>query len=627
MLVPTPRRRAPTLSGSLPALVLLPALLLTHPAPGGAEADPAAPSPYRADIEWLAADSLEGRLTGAPGGYRAAEYIAARYRSIGLEAAGDSAAYFQPFTATTGLRMGPANRLLFRFAKGDTVLALGGDFVPLSISGNGGVEADVVFAGYGITAPELDWDDYAGVEAKDRIVLIFRHEPGERDSTSRFDGVRLSKYADLRTKLGNARDHGAVGCLVVTDPLNHQDEDDDLLELSLNQGTGEGQIFAAHVTQRTAALLFAELGEDPLHVQTTIDREGPRSARIPGVRAVLGTEVRRDRRRVANLAGRVPGRDPGLSGETILVGAHYDHLGRGESGGTLAPDEKGAIHNGADDNASGVAALLELARRFREHPAGRSLLFVAFTGEELGLLGSGHYAANPLVPLEKTSAMVNLDMVGRMRNRRLTVGGVGSSPILKPILAAENREGLRLSESESGFGPSDHTSFYARNVPVLFFFTGAHEDYHRPSDDADRIHYAALDSVVTYVERVVRALADRGEAIAFTKAPEDTGEARSGEGYGGGGYGPYLGTIPDFAEVENGVRITGVRDGSPAARAGLTGGDTIVGFDRKPVANLYDLTYALRERKPGDAVEIVYLRGGEERRTTAVLEKRKRRRE
>jgi hypothetical protein len=619
-----PRRIPPALPPSLLiGILLLPGV----PRPGGA--DPAARdarlASYRTDIERLAADSLEGRLTGSSGADRAALYLAGRFRTIGLEAAGDSAGYFQPFTATTGLRLGEGNRLVFHFSDRDTALAPGSDFLPLSFSGNGGVEADVVFAGYGITAPEHGWDDYAGVNAKGRIVLAFRHEPGERDSTSVFDGVRLSKHADLRAKLGNAREHGAVGFLVVTDPLNHGDEEDDLLELSLTQGTGEGQIFAAHVTQRAAALLFAALGEDPLRLQTTIDREGPRSAPIPGVRVSLAADVRRERKRVSNLLGRVPGTDPGLAGETILVGAHYDHLGRGEAGGSLAPDEKGAIHNGADDNASGTAAVLELGRRFRERPARRSLLLALFTGEELGLLGSGHYAAHPAVPLERTSAMVNLDMIGRLRNRRLTVGGVGSSPILKTILHAANAESLRLTESGSGYGPSDHTNFYARNVPVLFFFTGAHEDYHRPSDDPERIHYAGLDSVVTYVERVVRALADEGAAIAFTKAPEDTGEARAGEGYGGGGYGPYLGTIPDFAEVENGVRITGVRDGSPAARAGLAGGDTIVRFDRKPVANLYDLTYALRERRPGDEVEIVYLRGGEERRTTAVLEKRRRR--
>jgi hypothetical protein len=594
-------------------------------------ADPYAPDQLLRDITYLASDELGGRMTGERGSELAARYIEKAFRGAGLEPAGDSGSYFQHFMATVGVRLENGNSLRVRTAAGDSTYVVSADFIPFAFSDTGHVSAPVLFAGYGITAPDLEYDDYAGVDASNKIVLLLRHEPGENDSTSVFNGLLFSQYADFRYKLMNARQHGAVGVLMVTDPLNHAGMDDDLVPLGSAEGFGGGDIPAVHAKRRIAEWLLASAGLDLARAQVAIDSSlTPQSREIPGVEVEMRVVLQRERRHVKNVIGRLAGKDPHFADQHVVIGAHYDHLGFGAAGSLAGDKEKGQAHHGADDNASGTAGVMALARDFgararRGDGPARSVLFMAFTGEELGLLGSAYYSNHPTVPMDRTVAMINMDMIGRLRDGKVHVSGVGTSPGFHALVdSAAAGLGLRVAHGESGYGPSDHTSFYAKNVPVLFFFTGAHVDYHRPTDTWDKVNAAGESTVLRMVARTAERLANQASAIQFTKAAADTGSARgSSEGVGGGYGAAYMGTIPDFEEFEGGVKLTGVREGSPAEVAGIRGGDIIVGFAGRPIKNLYDYTYALRARRPGDVVVVDIVRDGKPIPVTVTLGKRR----
>ena len=323
---------------------------------------------------------------------------------------------------------------------------------------------------------------------------------------------------------------------------------------------------------------------------------------------------------IRNVIGVLPGRSAARRGETIVIGAHYDHLGLGGFGALDDPDSTGKVHNGADDNASGTTALLEVARQLARRPLDRTIVFIAFSGEEEGDLGSAYYVKHPTLPVDSIYAMLNMDMVGRLRNARLSATGAATAQEFPALLDSLNRAGGRprfeLQASGDGWGPSDHASFYAAKHPVLFFFTGLHGDYHRTTDDVDKIDVNGLERVAEFVADVATALANRPGALTFVAAPPPQMSSS------GSGYGAYLGTIPDMSESPGGVRITGTRAGSPAERAGLAAGDVITVIGTKTIANLYDMTDALRAHQPGDTVLIVVQRDTTLLRLTAVLGKR-----
>jgi aminopeptidase YwaD len=316
-----------------------------------------------------------------------------------------------------------------------------------------------------------------------------------------------------------------------------------------------------------------------------------------------------------NVVALIPGRDPALHGEYVVIGAHFDHLGR-SSTGALDPEAKDAIRNGADDNASGTAAVLELARIFAERPPRRAILVAHFGGEELGLLGSQWFVEHAPVALDSIAAMVNFDMVGRLRNDKLIVYGAATARELPAILASANvAPRLRVSAQGDGFGPSDHSSFYMKGIPVLHFFTDLHEDYHRATDDVEKINFAGEARVVAMAERVVRSIADRPSRLTVvrvaTPAPAMSGRE---------GPTAYLGSIPDMsASEEPGLRLSGVRAGSPADHGGLRAGDVIVVFGGREVKDLYSFSDVLYAHKPGDKVEVAFLRNGERHTTTVML--------
>lgn len=318
-----------------------------------------------------------------------------------------------------------------------------------------------------------------------------------------------------------------------------------------------------------------------------------------------------------NVIGVLPGKDPNLRNEIVIVGAHYDHLGTGAFG-SLDPDSTGQIHNGADDNASGVSALIHIAKKLRQTPPGRTVVFIAFSGEESGLLGSDYYVKSPVFPLSRTYAMVNMDMVGRLRNDRLLIYGVATGKELGGILDSLNVEAhFDLKASGDGWGRSDQSSFYGAGLPVLHLFTDLHEDYHRTTDDWEKVNADGLAKVADFTASIVRALGSRREALTFVNVPPPALSASSASS--ASGYGAYLGTVPDMSDSPGGVRLTGVRAGSPAEKAGLKGNDIIVQIGETRVPDLQGMTSALRGHRPGDVVEIRILRDGVEQRVQVTL--------
>jgi hypothetical protein len=571
---------------------------------------------YQKSVKLLSDSKMKGRGTGSPELEKAASWIAGQFKKAGLKPAG-GASYYQRFSVTTDAKLGKSNRL----AAAGSTLEFQKDFQPFNFSGNGTASAGVVFAGYGITAPEYGYDDYSGVDVKDKIVLLLRHEPQEFDEKSVFAGKVYTTHAQMTNKAVNARFHGAKAVVFVNDVSNHTDADS-LDRFSSNVGPNSPDIPFVQVRAEIADKWLAMAGISLKSWIAEVDRDlKPKPVQIPGLTVDLAADVVRQKKEVPNVAGYLPG----VTDEYVIIGAHYDHIGMGEQS-SMSPSEAGkAVHHGADDNASGSAGLVELAWHLAAQPKPRrGILFLAFAGEELGLLGSNYYVNHPLLPLDKAVAMLNMDMIGRIKDRKVFIGGTATGDGFKPLLEkVRSNTRLQLDASDQGgFGSSDHFSFTVKQVPVLFFFSGLHADYHRPSDTWEKINQDDAAELLKVVAQVTGELANSAPRPKFVKVamPQQVASASASAG---GGYGAYFGSVPDMGNTEGGFRITDVREGSPAAQAGLKGGDQIVEFGGKPIGNLYDFTYALRQHKPGDEVAIKYKRGGQVFDTKATLTARK----
>lgn len=574
-------------------------------------------------VRVLASDAMEGRGIGTKGIDAAAQYIAEEMERSGLRPGGIDGTWFQPFEMTVGVQVGTNNALAISSAEGArTPVTFDRDWRPLPFSESGTLEAPVVFAGYGITAPELGWDDYAGLEAKGKFVLVLRHEPGEKDPHTKFGGSDLTRYSELRVKAINARVHGAAGLILVNDSSAHPGDADTLVKVAPEGDASFAGVVAIHLTRAAADRLLLPSGTNIDRLEKSV-AEKPASRAVEKTSASVTVDLLKTKKPVKNVIGILKGVDAAMSQEAIVVGAHYDHLGFGGRD-SLDPDKTGQVHNGADDNASGVAAMLAVARHLGKHPDGpprRSIVFMAFTAEEAGLGGSSWFVNHPTWPLEKIDTMLNMDMVGRMLASKLVVFGADTATEFGKILEDSNVDKLVLTAKGDGYGPSDQTAFYSKNIPVLHFFTGAHADYHRTTDDSDKINAEGLAAVARLVARVAGAIADRDNRVTFVES-RNIAHAQGSVGSAGGGYGAYFGSIPDFTESEAaGVAITGVRAESPADKAGLTGGDRIVKFGEVTINNLYDLSFALKKYKPGDEVEVAFVRGSETRTVKATLAK------
>ena len=598
------------------------ALLLCAAALGAADTRiPIPADALLAHVKFLAADQLEGRGNGTKGLETAGDYIAAQFKSAGLQPGGKSGSWFQPFELVTGLEVGDGNRLAIN-ANGRSVnFVIGDTYLPLSATANNSTrvasaqldDLPLVFAGYGISAPALNYDDYADVDVRDKAVIVFTHEPQEHDEKSRFEGRTLTPHTLALNKAMAARNKGARLLIAVSDPTHEKDEAP-YTGFKRDPQAEDYGIPVLRVHRDRIAPLLAAWKLDA--VAKEIDATGsPKSRVLENATVDYVEHLAKTRRTVRNVIGVLPGSS--RKDEAVVIGAHYDHLGLGGRH-SMNPNVAGQVHNGADDNASGTAALIEIARAAVENRArfARTTVFVAFAGEELGLIGSAQYVANPVLPLEKTAAMVNLDMVGRPRGK-IMISGLETAPAVAADLdaAAAVVNGLEVKRFHegAGVGSSDDTSFALKKIPAIGFFSGFHSDYHRPTDDWEQIEPAGAATVATLAYELVARLASRPDRPEYIPkaAPTGHGTAPTGDPGSVGGYGPYFGSVPDFGDADAGVKFAEVRENSPAAKAGLKAGDVMVSFAGKPIRTLYDFTFALREKKPGDEVEVKVMRGNE----------------
>lgn len=565
-------------------------------------------------LKYLADDEREGREAGTPGCYAAAERIAQEYQRLGLKPAGAGGGWFQPFTKPKGTKVLETTALSAADATGKTQsFRLAEDFAPVDISAAGEVSAAAVFAGYGIAAPDLGYDDYAGLDVKGKVVVVLRYAPRWQDKRKSPFAPQsvMVRHGTFKAKADAAAERGAAALVVINDPASHGSTSDD--KLRQPGGSTTGKIPVVHMTWRAAKKLGRRIGVPFVRRQRAIDgRFNPRSEACEGTTVHVKCDLAPDIRNMRNVAGLLEPEAgpvtagqaaPAVENETFVIGAHYDHVGWGHFG-SLANAE-GKIHNGADDNASGTTALLEIAGFLVDRRAvlKRRVLFVAFSGEELGLLGSKHYVREPLVPIADTVAMLNLDMVGRLEKNRLFVGGTGTSPVWPGMLERLNRsEGrFELTLWPGGKAPSDHASFYEANLPVLFFFTGLHSDYHRPSDDWNTIEYAGLERVTRFAASVALELSALEERPQFTRCDA-----------GGFTVGPYVGIAVE--QRDDGVYVAHVDKKSPARKAGFRVDDRIAEWNKVPVPSTTRYNDIVSKAKAGDRVEVIVIRSGKRRR-------------
>jgi aminopeptidase YwaD len=552
-------------------------------------------SEFRDNIKYLSSDELLGRLTGSAGDSLAAVYIRSKLSSYGLiPLSGDG---FQRFRVTRRILAGKGNAL----SVNGKALASDKDFMPMVFSSNAGLDAEVVFAGYGFNLKNdsLKWDDYSGLDVKGKWVMILRGDPENENTKSPF-----IPYSSDRDKALVAKDMGASGVLMVSGPSFDSQDAFDALG---NEGYSV-DIPVLRIKKGVADLIFAKSNNSIDSLEKKLNSTRKPGSFNTGARVNAIAEIVRETTNTRNVEMLLPGEDPGLSDQYIIIGAHFDHLGMGGPGsGSRALDTVG-IHHGADDNASGVAMMLALAEKFAKTKGShrRSIICLAFTGEEEGLLGSKHFADDPGINLSKVNVMINLDMVGRLNEtNNLQISGVGTAEGMKDMIYSKTDTSvIKLTLSEEGYGPSDHSSFYGKNIPVLFYFTGAHMDYHTPKDTWDKINYKGMAEISDLVFNVARHLSSDSSRLKFKEAGPKAQAVVYKRGKG-----VALGIMPDFAGVvKNGLRADFITPGKPAALGGMQKGDIITFIDGKPVNNIQDYMFRMGQLKHGQTISVEVIR-------------------
>jgi hypothetical protein len=596
----------------------------------------------RTHVSYLASDKLEGRRTGENGATQAAGYVMNMFARYKLDAGFVETVegktkknYLQPFEYIAGVELGDNNSL----SMGNMKMSVKTEWMPVGYTPDGNIsDSKIVFAGFGIASERLKYNDYEGLDVQNKIALILSGNPDKSNPHSQFGLINLHAKANM------AKEKGAQALVIIAD--NEKFDSENLAQLSFNQTLGQLTLPTIVVSRQAAAKMLKtdEKGLKEIEKWMAMRMETPESIQIKfakdfDAKVNLNVELNKKQAEAYNVIGVIEGRDPQLKNEAIIIGAHYDHLGRGGEG-SLAPNSN-EIHNGADDNASGTSALLELARQFRKEKKNkRTLIFIAFGAEESGLIGSKAYTNNPVFPLENTVAMINMDMVGRLTQEKLNIGGIGTADIWDNLVKSKNAGQLEdktsslksapqavnamvgsvgttssvkiaqpvfnLQLNQDGFGPSDHSSFYAKKIPVLFFFTGTHADYHKPSDDADKINYEGLEKITVFVSDIVKTVDQNPARPAYQVAKSSSpmgGRTR---------FNVSLGTIPSYADSDNtGLVLDGVRTGSAAEKAGIKSGDKIVKIGDKEVRNISDYMFMLGEMKAGETYDIVVMRDGQ----------------
>src|SRR5688572_21539279 len=575
----------------------------------------------RAHVETLASPKMEGRLTGSPGEKLAADYLIAELKKMGARPLPGTTDFRMPFTFTAGSKDGGSKLTVAKAGTDGWNFAGSANILALSFSDTAEATGSVVFAGYGLVVPDTQnfgYDSYAGLDVKDKIVVVLRYFPEDADQKTR--GI-LARYADLRYKAQAARQRGAKGMIVVTGPRSPNAGG--VVPMSFDTAIAGSGIVAASISGEAAAPIFAAANKNLEAVQKELDSGNPHVAgfAIPNLQITIDAKIIREQQTGNNVVAYLPATTAttGVSKPWIAVGAHFDHLGRGDAGNSLADkNEINAIHHGADDNASGTATVLAIGEALSKQPRKRNLVLAFWSGEELGLLGSNAFVTKPPVPIDQLAAYLNFDMVGRVNDNKLTVQATGTSGTWPKLLEQANvGAGFDLTLQEDPYQPTDVSSFNSASVPALTFFTGAHTEYHKPSDTADKINYEDLHRVGDLAVAIVRRLMDANDAPQFTKVEQkmDTG--------GRAGLRLFTGTIPDYATDVKGLLLGGVIGGGPAEQAGLQKGDVIIEIAGQSITNIYDYTYALELLKIGQPAKVVYMRGGEKRETMLTPAARK----
>jgi hypothetical protein len=567
----------------------------------------------KTSLTYLASDQLEGRGLETEGINKAADYIAGQFKTDGLQTFSSLNGYFQDFPITLSTTIGKSTKL----SVNDKPFKPETDFTPMGMSTEQSFSGALAFVGYSITNTDKGYDDYAGIDVKGKVALALRFEPTDAQGKSEFTGAGYSDHAGFLAKAKAAADHGAVALLVVNPPRGP----DQLMFISATIAQ-QSPIPILHISRDSAAKLLQAAGtpDDLKTLKSKIDSDfKPHSFDLTGVKISGNVELDRRCKTFHNVVAYLPGTSEHKD-EFIVVGAHYDHLGRGEIG-SLAPNSN-QIHNGADDNGSGTSAVLELAHEFaRKGPLDRSIIFVTFTGEERGLLGSEYFVAHPPVPLNQIVAMLNLDMVGRVRDNTIFVGGNGTAADFDDLLAKADDDSPLIVKNagadvggRGGIGPSDHMSFAMKKIPVIFLWSGMHRDYHRPSDKIDKINFLGIAEVVDFCSDLIREMADMPREQYVDKY-DHMGMT------GMGGMKVRLGIMPDY-NVDpsiSGVRVAGTSPDAPAAKAGLREGDVIIAIDSDKIASLGDYMTVLGKHKPGDVIKIVIERDKQRVELSATL--------
>lgn len=554
------------------------------------------PEDIRRHVSFLASDKLEGRFPGTTGSDLAAAYIRDAFRAAGIKPY-NGVDYYQDFDFVKNVILGPGNTLTVSEGNNYSEALDTSTFIPLGFSSTGNFTGGAVFAGYGFDIDDsVSWHDYDGLDVENAWSIVFRGGPDDSPHSP------YGPHMAIRKKALVARDKGALGLILVSG----SDDDKGLIRLRYDYAFGDAGIPVIHVDRGLAEDMFERAGYDLAEVETYLKNNlSASSFSIKGITIEASISLEKETVSIPNVVGILPGSDTSLSDEIIVIGAHFDHLGWGGEGSSLMPDTV-AIHNGADDNASGVAGILELAEYFGayENRPARSLMFAAFNAEEKGSLGSKYLTENFPYDLKNVVAMVNLDMVGRLTEKKLNIGGTGTSPVFPGLLDTVNSDyDFAIKKSPDGYGPSDHANFYTKDIPVLFFFTGTHNDYHKPGDDTETLNIDGEALLVRYIYDIVNDLGNTLNRPDFSEAgPKENTAARAS-------FKVTLGIIPSYASQAEGLEIDGTRRGGPAENAGMLKGDIIIAIDGKEIKNIYDYMYRLAELSSGQIVIVTVVRG------------------
>lgn len=554
-------------------------------------------------IKYLASDELGGRFPGTHGDSLAEQYAIKQFKEDGLIPIGDDG-YREKFDFVSEIKAGKDNSFSSVIDDEESDYTAGHDFYPVGYSAVGEAEGNLVFIGYGINAPDQKYDDFKGVDLKGKIAVVMRYSPGQ---STPHDNP-FSKYEQPRMKCTAIKEAGAKGIIFITGPMSGDDEIDTKLRTSTTSSDNAGiPVIAAK--RDIVEKIFKLNGKNLKTVEQDIDSlKVPNSFVLKNASVKFNVSLNYVRSNTANIIGYMEGNDPVLKNEVIVIGAHMDHLGDGMKYGSLDQSGKPAIHHGADDNASGDAGVFELAHKMStiKGTLKRSYIFMLFSGEEAGLLGSAFFTKSDLYKKYNIVTMLNMDMIGRLADNKLNVEGAGTSSIWKHMVDSLNnlKENLTLIFKDEGYGPSDQSSFYSMDIPVLFFFTGIHPDYHRPSDTWDKINAEGEVKVIDLVYDVTTCLDKQPEKPDFIKTKEKEEKTMTG-------FKVTLGIIPDYSSSAEGMAIMGVKEGGPGERAGMQKGDIIIKFGTHDIKNIYDYTYALGDFKPGDETDVVVKRGSD----------------